>query len=44
MPRWHDYTSYRSYIELGRLAAESCLPEILALAGLSSETETRKAS
>lgn len=44
MPRWHDYTSYRSYIELGRLAAEACLPEIRALAGLSSETPTRKAS
>jgi len=43
MPRWHDYTSYRSYIELGRLAAEACLPEIRALAGLPSETETRKA-
>lgn len=44
MPRWHDYTSYRSYIELGRLAAEASLSEILALAGISAETETRKAS
>lgn len=44
MPRWHDYTSYRSYIELGRLAAEARLPEILALAGISSEPQTCLAS
>lgn len=44
MPRWHDYNHFRSYIELGRLAAESSLPEIRALAGITSETEPRKAS
>jgi NTE family protein len=44
MPGWHDYTRYRSYVELGRLAAEAALPEILALAGISTESETRKAS
>ncbi len=37
MPRWHDYNNHRSYIELGRLAAESMLPEIRALAGLSPD-------
>ena len=44
MPRWHDYNNFGSYIELGRLAAESCLPEIRTLAGVSPETEPRKAS
>lgn len=29
--RWHDYNNYRHYIEIGRLAAEEALPEILAL-------------
>lgn len=30
-PSWHDYNNYRAYIELGRAAAESMLPEIRAL-------------
>lgn len=42
MPRWHDYTSYRSYIELGRLAAEARLSELRALAGLSPNPEILK--
>ena len=29
--RWHDYTSWRNYIEIGRQAAEAALPEIRAL-------------
>lgn len=44
MPRWHDYTSYRSYIDLGRLAAEAHLPEILALAEPTSEPQALRAS
>lgn len=43
--RWHDYTGYRRYIEVGRKAAEKALPEILALISdqspaLTSETGT----
>jgi NTE family protein len=29
--RWHDYTSYKRYIKIGREAAEKALPEIRAL-------------
>lgn len=39
MPRWHDYTNHRSYIELGRLAAESQLPGIRALLEPSPKPE-----
>ncbi len=43
--RWHDYTGYRRYIEIGRKAAEEALPAIRSLLSdqappLTSETET----
>ena len=45
--RWHDYTGYRRYIDIGRKAAEEALPAIRNLISdqappLTSETETRK--
>lgn len=40
MPRWHDYNNYHSYIELGRLAAESQLPELLALLSSGSASDS----
>ncbi|MCB1087143.1 MAG: patatin-like phospholipase family protein [Verrucomicrobiae bacterium] len=46
--RWHDYTSFRRYIDIGREAAQNALPEILALSGgqappQTSETESKEA-
>ena len=41
IPRWHDYTNFRSYIELGRHAAEARLPEIRTLLGISSKHEDK---
>ncbi len=43
--RWHDYTGYRRYIDIGRKAAEDALPAIRNLISdqappLTSETET----
>ncbi|MCB1237192.1 MAG: patatin-like phospholipase family protein [Verrucomicrobiae bacterium] len=43
--RWHDYTSFRRYIEVGRKAAEAALPALEAIlegnAGVpTSETES----
>lgn len=43
--RWHDYTGYRRYIDIGRKAAEEALPAIRNLISdqappLTSETET----
>jgi len=40
--RWHDYTAWREYIEVGRRAAEEALPEIraqLALAAAAKKSE-----
>ncbi len=47
--RWHDYTGFRRYIEVGRKAAERALPEIRALISdqspaLTSETGTLSTS
>jgi NTE family protein len=42
VPRWHDYNNYRSYIALGRAAAEKMLPELLALAGRSEAGSVNK--
>lgn len=39
-PTWHDYHNYRHYIELGRRAAESQLPALLALAGDAEDVRT----
>lgn len=39
VPRWHDYNNYRSYIALGRTAAESQLTELRELAGLSTKPD-----